>query len=103
MGKLFITSGCSFTSRWPGFQSWPQYTFQQITECGYDKLNNVALASTGNGLIQNVTSNAATIYVNANTQYHISLKKILVLGSEGQIGKHLCYFLKKKNYTVFLM
>jgi nucleoside-diphosphate-sugar epimerase len=29
------------------------------------------------------------------------LKKILVLGSEGQIGKHLCYFLKKKNYKVY--
>lgn len=29
------------------------------------------------------------------------MKKILVLGSEGQIGKHLCYFLKKKNYKVY--
>jgi len=29
------------------------------------------------------------------------LKKILVLGSEGQIGKNLCYFLKKKNYKVY--
>lgn len=29
------------------------------------------------------------------------MKKILVLGSEGQIGKNLCYFLKKKNYKVY--
>jgi len=29
------------------------------------------------------------------------LKKILVLGSEGQIGKHLCYFLKQNNYKVY--
>lgn len=29
------------------------------------------------------------------------MKKILILGSEGQIGSHLKIFLKKKNYTVF--
>lgn len=29
------------------------------------------------------------------------MKKILILGSEGQIGSHLKKFLKKKNYNVF--
>ena len=29
------------------------------------------------------------------------IKKILILGSSGQIGQHLCQFLKKKNFIIF--
>ena len=29
------------------------------------------------------------------------MKKILILGSRGQIGSHLLNFLKKKNYKVY--
>ena len=28
-------------------------------------------------------------------------KKVLILGSKGQIGDYLCYYLRKKKYKVF--